>query len=100
MDAETYGSGEELLQRMEGGPSVPADCIILDVQMPGLNGFEVQRRLRAGASATPPVIFITGNDNRNLCQRALAGGAAAFLIKPFEDELFTRTLDAALAPND
>ena len=100
MDAEVYSSGEEFLQRMDGVPSLYPDCIILDVQMPGLSGLEVQRRLRSATCGLPPVIFITGNDNGVLCQRALAGGAAACLVKPFGDDVFSRTLDAALTQHE
>src|SRR5436853_1713348 len=45
MDADPFASGDELLQLLAAMPSYRPDCVILDVQMPGLNGLEVQRRL-------------------------------------------------------
>jgi FixJ family two-component response regulator len=74
-------------------PSYRPDCVILDVQMPGLNGLEVQRRL-SGSGA--PVIFITAHDDIGVREQAFAGGAVAFILKPFNDDLFIRTVRAAL----
>jgi FixJ family two-component response regulator len=77
-------------------PSFYADCAILDVQMPGMNGLEVQERLVRSGNPMP-VIFITAHDEVGARERALAMGAVAFLRKPFNDELLIRTLRAALA---
>jgi FixJ family two-component response regulator len=80
-------------------PSFDVDCVVLDVQMPGLNGLEVQRRLVAGGKRLP-IIFITAHDEPGVRERALGMGALAFIRKPFDDELFVRTLRAALTlPN-
>ena len=76
-------------------PSFHADCAILDVQMPGMNGLEVQERL-AHCGRPLPVIFITAHDEVGVRERALACGAVAFLRKPFDDELLIETLRAAL----
>jgi FixJ family two-component response regulator len=95
MAAETYASSEDFVSQIESLPSFPVDCVILDVQMPGLNGIEVQARLRR-IHKDMPVIFITAHDDRGARERALAGGALAFLRKPCNDALLIRTLDAAL----
>jgi CheY-like chemotaxis protein len=95
MAAETYGSGEEFVNQIESLPSFQPDCVILDVQMPGMNGIEVQKRLRR-IHKDIPIIFITAYDDRVERERALAGGAVAFLRKPCDDALISRTLDAAL----
>ena len=95
MDAETFNSGQEFLDLIEAMPSYDADCVVLDVQMPELNGLEVQRRL-AATGIRLPVIFITAHDEAGARERALAAGAVAFLRKPFNDELFIKTLSAAL----
>jgi CheY-like chemotaxis protein len=71
------------------------DCVIVDVQMPGMNGIEVQLRIRR-IHKDIPVIFITAHDDRLAREQALAGGAVAFLLKPCNDALIIRTLDAAL----
>lgn len=96
MDADVFGSGQALLDRIETKPPFSPDCVVLDVQMPGLSGLDVQRRLR-DRDRVPPVIFISGDDSPDVRYKALADGAAAFLVKPFDDELFERTLASALA---
>ena len=95
MAAETYGSSEDFVNQIESLPSFQPDCVILDVQMPGLNGIEAQKRLRR-IHKNIPVIFITAFDDRTAREQALAGGAVAFLRKPCNDALISRTLDAAL----
>jgi len=95
MTAETYGSSTEFVDLIEALPSFQPDCVVLDVQMPGMTGIEVQASLRRVRGAIP-VIFITAHDDRVVRMQALAGGAVAFLRKPFDDVLLIRTLDAAL----
>ena len=95
MNAETFASGQEFLDCIEAMPSFHAHCAILDVQMPGMNGLEVQDRL-AHCGRPIPVIFITAHDEVGVRERALACGAVAFLRKPFDDELLIKTLRAAL----
>jgi len=95
MDAETFSSGQQLLDFLEAMPSFQPDCLILDVQMPGMNGIEVQDRL-AMSGKTIPVIFITAHDEVGVREKALAKGAVAFLRKPFDDELLIKTLREAL----
>lgn len=95
MAAETYASSEDFVEQMESLPSYHADCVILDIQMPGLSGIEVQRRLRS-ACKNIPVIFITAYDDRVDRDRAIAGGAVAVLRKPCNDALIMRTLQTAL----
>ena len=94
MDAATFASGREFIDRVET-PSFQPDCVVLDVQMPGMNGLEVQERLASSGNPLP-VIFITAHDEAGVRDRALAAGAVAFLRKPFDDELFIKTLRVAL----
>jgi len=91
--ADTFASGDEFLDTLSSMPSYRPDCVILDVQMPGSNGLEVQRRL---AGQPVPVIFITAHDDAGVRDEALAAGAVAYLRKPFNDALFIRTVCAAL----
>jgi len=79
--AETYASGEEFLEAL---PAHAPDCLLLDLQLPGLNGLAVQSRLQQ-CGLTFPVIFITANDGSDARHRAMQGGAAAWLRKPVED---------------
>jgi FixJ family two-component response regulator len=95
MDAQTFGSGQEFLDLLEAMPSFQPDCLILDVQMPGMNGLEVQVRLAKSGHAIP-MIFITAHDEIGVREKAPAMGAVAFLRKPFNDELLIKTLDEAL----
>jgi FixJ family two-component response regulator len=98
MDAETFTSGEQFLELIDAMPSFQPDCLVLDVQMPGMNGLELQDQLGAGGNRIP-VIFITAHDDVGVREWALGAGAIAFLRKPFDDELLVRTLRAALKPH-
>lgn len=95
MAADAFTSGREFIDRVETTPSFQPDCVVLDVQMPGMNGLEVQERLASSGNPLP-VIFITAHDEAEVRDRALAAGAVAFLRKPFNDELFIKTLRIAL----
>jgi FixJ family two-component response regulator len=95
MDTKTFTSGHEFIEQIETVESFHPDCVVLDVQMPGMNGLEVQELL-VRSENPPPVIFITAHDDGNIRKRALQAGATAFLRKPFNDELFIRTLNEAL----
>jgi FixJ family two-component response regulator len=95
MDADTFASGQAFIDLVEAMPSLRVDCIVLDVQMPGLNGLQVQERLTRIGNAFP-IIFITAHDEVNVRDQALAAGAVAFVRKPFDDELLIKTLRQAL----
>lgn len=71
------------------------DCVITDVQMPEIDGIELQRRLRAGGSSMP-VIYVTSCDEPVLRSRAFQGGAAGWFAKPVDDEALLDTLKAVL----
>ncbi len=86
-------SGEELLQFME--KNTP-DLILLDILLEGIDGFETLRRLRSfenesGRSNTP-VIFLTGDDDKEAENRGLQAGASDFIRKPFDREIFLRRI--------
>jgi FixJ family two-component response regulator len=95
MSADTFTSGHDFIKRIQTMPSFRPDCVVLDVQMPGMNGLEVQELL-VHSEDPPPVIFITAHDEVNVRERALQAGAVAFLRKPFNDELFIKTLNEAV----
>ena len=88
----TFASAEEFVNSDQLGN---ADCLILDVCMPGMSGIELQRQLVAASSAVP-VIFITAHEDEGLRAQALRGGAEAFLIKPFSEEALLNAIHAAL----
>ena len=95
MNAETFTSGKEFLEFLEAMPLFHADCVILDVQMPGMSGLEIQNQL-SRHRCDLPVIFITAHDELGVREQALAAGAVAFLRKPFDDEVLAKTLQEAL----
>jgi FixJ family two-component response regulator len=75
-----FASAEEFL---ESGTLPGAMCMITDVRMPGINGIELQRRIRTQRPRLP-VIFISAHNDEETRQRALDEGAASFLYKPFD----------------
>jgi FixJ family two-component response regulator len=79
--ADTFGSAQEFLRHPR--PEAPA-CLVLDVQMPGLDGLGLQRSL-AEADVALPIVFITGHGDIPMSVRAMKAGAVDFLPKPFED---------------
>ena len=90
---ESFGSAEEFLR---SGRIDDTACLISDVRMPGMDGIELQRRLRQQGCRLP-VIFITAHPDPNARNRALASGAVGFLDKPFRDDALISCLDRALA---
>jgi FixJ family two-component response regulator len=90
--AATYSSAEEFLQ---SGALAGAACLITDVRMPGMNGIELQRRIRLERPELP-VIFISAHQDDEARERALDEGAIRFLYKPFDGAELLRTIEAAL----
>ena len=91
LSVETFGSGAEFLQSLE--TRLP-DCVVLDLHMPDMNGFSVQAHL-ARKYAALPVIIITGHDLPTTRDRAMAGGASAFLRKPVHERTLLDAISAA-----
>ena len=90
--AATFESAESFLK---SGQVHDTSCLIVDVQMPGMNGLDLQRHL-ATAGYEIPIIFITAYDNKESRKQALQAGAIAFLGKPFNDQLLLQAIRAAL----
>lgn len=78
-DVETVSSGLEALEVLEN----PCNGVLLDINLPGLDGLEVLRRIRNKHSAMP-VIMITASENKHSAEQALMLGAQAYLLKPFD----------------
>lgn len=87
-----FPSAEALLT---SGALAEADCLICDVRMPGMDGLELQRRVKA-ESPRLPVIVISGQLDEQIRECALRLGAAAFLYKPFDGEELLRAIRRAL----
>ena len=89
---ETFSSAEGFL---ESEHRWRADCLILDVHLDGMDGFELQERLLA-LGAEIPVVFITGHDDRTTRERAGRAGAVGYLRKPFDDESLIGAINRAI----
>jgi len=86
------GSGAELLDRLdEDGTS----CILLDLRMPGMGGFEVQREL-ARRGCRHPVVFLSGHGDIPIAVQAIRAGALDFLEKPVRDVKLFEVVEQAL----
>jgi len=94
--AATFASSEEFLN---SDLLNDTSCLITDVQMPGLNGLELQSRLIAMGRRIP-VIFVTAFPQEQVRLRALKAGAIGFLSKPFSDDNLIHCLDRAIADGD
>jgi len=88
----SFASAEEFLASDQLGS---ADCLVLDVRMPGMGGFELLRQL-AVSHCEIPVILITSYEEEGMRARALSGGAGAVLIKPFSEEALLSAIHSAL----
>ena len=91
LNVETFGSGAEFLESIE--TRLP-DCVVLDLCMPQMDGFNVQASL-ARKCAALPVIILTGHDLPKAGERAMQGGASAFLRKPVPDRTLLDAISAA-----
>ena len=90
---QAYASaGEFLLARSGEKPG----CVLLDVQMPGLDGLDLHAAL-AKQEAPLPVVFVTGHGDIPMSVRAMKTGAVDFLTKPVKREALVRAVEAALA---
>jgi len=92
LHAEGFASAKDFLERsMPQGPS----CLILDVRLPGMSGFDVQRKLVA-AGIDLPIIFITAHADVPLAVRAMKSGAVEFLTKPVRGQDLLDAVEQAL----
>jgi two-component system OmpR family response regulator len=92
---EIVSSADELLARAAGGSY---DAFVLDAMMPGLDGFELCRRLKSNpATAAVPVVFLTAKTRRDDVAKAIALGAVACLNKPFDPLTLAAELRAVLS---
>lgn len=94
LEARDFSSAEEFLATRPEAPPHPA-CVILDLQMPGLGGLELQRELATGP-APCPVIFISGHGDIPATVQAMKQGAVTFLTKPFDDQDLLGAIHEAL----
>lgn len=92
LSVETFSSAEEFLTRehFDG-----IGCILLDVQMPGLSGMDLQAKL-SQAETSMPIVFITGHGDIPMSVEAMRKGAVHFLTKPLDDNDLLRAIGDAI----
>lgn len=90
---ETFASAEALLAK---NGICTATCLVLDIQLGGISGIELSRRLLSSGS-TCPIIFMTAIDDDLIRQEAIEGGCIAYLRKPFGPNLLLEAIEKAAA---
>jgi DNA-binding NtrC family response regulator len=93
LTVKTFASASESLRGLE---KEQPGCLVLDIQLPDINGFELQQRL-ATDHIQIPIIFLTGHGDIPMSVRAIKAGAVEFLTKPFDDEYLLETIRTAIA---
>ena len=95
-DVLAYVSGGEFLESVD---ETTPDCLVLDLHMPEMTGFDVLDALHAlpNGKTAPPVVVLTGHDTPIGRARALAGGADAYLCKPTDADVLVRAINDAIA---
>ena len=92
--ASAHSGGEALALLGRQQP----DLILMDIDLPDLNGLQITRRLKASPSmAAIPIVMITGHSGRQVLQASLSAGAIDFLVKPFDREVLLQKLARHLA---
>ena len=91
-DARVFSRADELVRSRA---LATADCVITDVRMPGMDGIELQRRIKIDYPK-PAVIFISAHFDDEIRRRALDGGAVNFMYKPFDGDALLRAIDRAV----
>jgi FixJ family two-component response regulator len=89
---ETFGSAETFLRFLRHHST---DCLVLDMELPGLSGLQLQRHLLETGHFIP-IVLITGQDIREFPPIEEEGGLVAFLIKPFDDDVLLRAVRAGI----
>ena len=91
LDVAVFASASQFLEADK--PDAPA-CLVLDLELPDVNGLELQRELTDRDA--PPIVFITGHGDIPSSVRAMKAGAVEFLSKPFGDQELLTAIDAAI----
>ena len=92
LDVEAFASAQEYLAAPR---TVTPGCLVLDVNLPGLTGLELQERLWQ-ARVEVPIVFVSGHGDVSMSVQALKAGASDFLTKPFDPDLLLSAIGAAM----
>jgi len=93
---ETFPSGAEFLRSLKDHEP---DCVVLDLHMPEMSGFDVQGAL-ANAHPAVPVVVITGHDTSESRARAIQLGAKGYLCKPVSDDVLLDAIELAIGGHE
>ena len=91
--AYAFASAEDFLASSEASAT---DCLVTDIQMPGMSGIELQKTLATTGNRVP-VIFVTAFPEDRISQQVLAGGAIGLLSKPYDGDTLVSFIETALA---
>jgi RNA polymerase sigma factor (sigma-70 family) len=94
LPTRVYGSAQEFLD--QGVPTSPCGCLLLDIEMPGINGLELQAQLRQRGFRLP-IVFITGHGTVPMSVEAMKQGALDFVQKPFDSSNLIEIIRNAIA---
>jgi two-component system response regulator FixJ len=86
---------ETAIRFLEALPGLEFGCVVSDVRMPGMDGIELLKRMKAGQSSFP-IVIMTGHGDVPLAVEAMKLGAVDFLEKPFEDDRLIGMIEAAI----
>ena len=89
---DAFASGADFLRSIEDHEP---DCVVLDLHMPEMSGFDVQVALASGHAAVP-IVVITGHDTPEARARAVQLGAKGYLCKPVDDDTLLAAIDTAI----
>ena len=89
---ETFGSAQEFLDRRR---TEAPSCLVLDLQLPGLSGLDLQKQM-AEAGLETPIVFLTGHGDIPASVKAMKAGAIEFLTKPVDEEDLLRAIQEAI----
>jgi len=90
--AETFASAQEFLARSR---PVSPNCVLLDLQLPGLSGLDLQKRM-AEVGLETPIVFLTGHGDIPASVQAMKAGAVQFLTKPVDEQELLRAIEEAV----
>jgi len=91
-DVETFDGGAAYLARPAQEP--PA-CLVLDIRMPGMSGFELMQAV-AGTPRALPIVFVSGHGDEEMRAQAMGAGAVEVLFKPLDERALLAAIDKAL----
>jgi FixJ family two-component response regulator len=94
-EVHTYGSAEAFLATPSHPPS---DCLVLDIQLGGMSGLELQQRLHELGNPTP-IVFVTAHDAPEARTQAVQAGCVTYLRKPVGSRALLEAVDKAMNPS-